>query len=350
MQELQRVLSRCLGILGSANESSMMQSDMDYLLVIRTMEEQLLDWRQEWMLSRGPPPVRAPTAYALTHRARPDAPNGYQRDMGIFYFHYALLVVNSFGLQNAIDRAPANVGHFFARTHTAASACAALVRDTLGAQGVLRYSPDSHFVFASYAVLSLLKVRPPAAPVRRARATALTRVRQLLRPEFHASPEQEAKTLALVTDVAGLLEGVAAGPAHTPALYAAFLRALVADKLAPAPARSPSPDAPAMPTPNGNGNGIAGARTPEPAYAHAPPALAYAGFAGAGEMGALAPADTSTFPPVLAAPDPGADELLNPATLFAAGFWDSVLVPGASRRARSPPAKADRWPAQGTGT
>ena len=76
-----------------------------------------------------------------------------------FYFNYAMLVLNSFGLQNALERAPINIPHFFARCHTSAMSCALIVRDRLGPSGYIRYSPDSHFVQISYAVLSLLKVR-----------------------------------------------------------------------------------------------------------------------------------------------------------------------------------------------
>ena len=75
-----------------------------------------------------------------------------------FYFHYAMLTINAFGLQNALERSAVDIGHFFSRCHSAAIKCATLVRDKLGPQGFLRYSPDGHFVQCSYAVLSLLKV------------------------------------------------------------------------------------------------------------------------------------------------------------------------------------------------
>ena len=78
--------------------------------------------------------------------------------IGEFYLNYALLVVNSFGLQNALERSHVDIGHFFSRCHSAATKCAMLVRDKLGPQGFLRFSPDGHFVQCSYAVLSLLKV------------------------------------------------------------------------------------------------------------------------------------------------------------------------------------------------
>jgi hypothetical protein len=76
-----------------------------------------------------------------------------------FYLNYSMLVVNSFGLQNALERASLDVAHFFGRCYTSAKTCAIVIRDELGPQGYLRYAPDSHFVLTSYAVLTLLKAR-----------------------------------------------------------------------------------------------------------------------------------------------------------------------------------------------
>jgi hypothetical protein len=82
----------------------------------------------------------------------------YFKLMTRFYFNYSMLVVNSFGLQNALERSPLDIGHFFGRCYSSAMACALIVRDEIGPQGYMRYSPDSHFVLSSYAVLTLLKV------------------------------------------------------------------------------------------------------------------------------------------------------------------------------------------------
>ncbi len=76
-----------------------------------------------------------------------------------FFANYSMLVINSFGLQNAMERCPVDIPHFFARVHSSAKTCAILVKEELGPQDFLKYAPDSHFVFTSYAVLSLLKVR-----------------------------------------------------------------------------------------------------------------------------------------------------------------------------------------------
>lgn len=82
----------------------------------------------------------------------------YKKLISQFYFNYAMLVLNSFGLQNALERSPVDIGHFFARCHSSATACAVMVRDELAPSGFMKFSPDSHFVLTSYAVLILLKV------------------------------------------------------------------------------------------------------------------------------------------------------------------------------------------------
>lgn len=83
----------------------------------------------------------------------------YTKSIAQFYFNYSLLVLNGFGLQNALERNPVDMGHFFGRCHSAATTCALIVRDELAANDFLRHSPDSHCVLISYAVLTLLKVR-----------------------------------------------------------------------------------------------------------------------------------------------------------------------------------------------
>lgn len=75
-----------------------------------------------------------------------------------FYYQYANLLVNSFGLQNAMERAPIDLPHFFSRCYGSAMTFIGVVRQ-LGPLGHFTFAPDSHFVFLSYAVLTLLKVR-----------------------------------------------------------------------------------------------------------------------------------------------------------------------------------------------
>lgn len=50
MQDLQRILTRSLDLLYSGTtNSSGLQVDCDFLLVIKTMETQLLAWHHEWL-------------------------------------------------------------------------------------------------------------------------------------------------------------------------------------------------------------------------------------------------------------------------------------------------------------
>lgn len=53
IQELQRILSRCLDFLYSGTETpSGLQVHCDYMLVIKTFETQVLSWREQWIAFR----------------------------------------------------------------------------------------------------------------------------------------------------------------------------------------------------------------------------------------------------------------------------------------------------------
>ena len=124
-------------------------------------------WKNQWVddspwdgrFSYNPSYLPAQLTRSPFSAGEPTPAKEYKKTISQFYFNYAMLVLNSFGLQNALERAPLDLGHFFGRVHTSAYTCATLVRDSLGPAGFMKYSPDSHFVQTSYAVLSLLKVR-----------------------------------------------------------------------------------------------------------------------------------------------------------------------------------------------
>ncbi|KII88176.1 hypothetical protein PLICRDRAFT_54030 [Plicaturopsis crispa FD-325 SS-3] len=297
--DLQRILTRSLDLLYSATSTpSGLQTDCDYMLVIKTIETQILAAHHEWYHYRG------------LNNGGDDPATKYRQLYSDFYFNYAMLVLNSFGLQNAMERSAVDIGHFFARTHSSAAACATLVRDKLGPSGFLKYSPDSHFVIISYAVLSLLK---------------------LVRPEFQAFLEDEQATLGIVKDVADVLENVSENPHHTPALYSAFLRALISVKADPSAGEGGQQD-PSQ------------ARNGDSSSAHlgemGPPASAFHGYLNGQETdgfqfdGEIGPgvADMSTFPPTMTAA-PLSDDTMGAMTMdsiLSTGFWDSVLMPGYS--------------------
>jgi len=283
--ELQRIISRTLDLLYSETSSpSGLLVDVDYLLVIKTFERQIQTWY----------------AQVVDADKANDRIAKYNSLMAEFFANYSMLVINSFGLQNAMERFPIDIPHFFARVHSSAKTCAILVKEELGPQDFLKYAPDSHFVFTSYAVLSLLK---------------------LLRPEFPASRDHEHESLQLVKDVAETFDNISAGPTHAPSLYSAFLRALLAAKTEPpSEAASDFGDNEAVPQMNGNPD--------QRQVGNAEPYHLLSEFHFASEMGPVA--DMSTFPPTMATAQPDDMAMLSMDSILSGGFWDNVLVPGYS--------------------
>ncbi|GJJ12364.1 hypothetical protein Clacol_006605 [Clathrus columnatus] len=321
--ELQRILSRSLDFLYSGTSTaSGLQTDCDYLLVTKTIETQIMSWnaevgqrraelgdflcfpRHEFFVTFFPKGLIAD---------RPDTT--FRLTLKNFYLNYALLVINSFGLQNALERSRVDLGHFFARCYGAAQSVALIVRDELGPSGRLRYCTDTNFVQISYAVLSLLKY---------------------FRPEFRTFLENEQKTISLIKDVADLLEKVAAGPLHTPALYSSLLRALIAAKFDSTPATAPSTSASSI-----HNSDIQADGTPSENSAPNPNTLMSSGtqyqllgldnniYQSAGEMGPAA--DISIFPPRMVDTTEETSNLLSMDSILSSDFWDNVLVPGYSQ-------------------
>ncbi|KAJ3745015.1 fungal-specific transcription factor domain-containing protein [Lentinula detonsa] len=285
--ELQRILSRSLDFLYSRTDSiSGVQTSCDYLLVIKTFESQIIESSTRSM--RGDPLSTKDSAATIEYKAL----------IAQFYLNYVLLVLNSFGLQNALERSPMDMGHFFARCHSCASTCATLVRDQLGPSGFLKFSPDSHFVQTSYALLTLLK---------------------LIRPEFSAYLDNEQSIISLIKDVADVLESNSVNPTHTPALYSTFLKALIAARLErPSEEKTRSSDAL-------NGDTSSGGHQVH--FQDNDTIHTLNEFQFEGEMGPVA--DVSTFPPTMAPDlmeDPASGMTMD--SIFSSNFWDSVLVPG----------------------
>jgi len=148
-----------------------------------------------------------------------------------------------------------------------------------------------------------------------------------LRPEFSVYLENEQQTISLVNDVADVLESISVNSAHTPALYAAFLKALISAKTDPsAPAEanaSTSTDATANSL---HSNGIISGTSMQ--YGEASSGFPVE-FSFEGEMGPVV--DMSTFPPTMG---PNPVEETNSGmpmdSILSSDFWDSVLVPGKS--------------------
>ena len=141
----------------------------------------------------------------------------------------------------------------------------------------------------------------------------------MLRPEFPASRDHEHETLQLVRDVAETFDNFSAGPTHTPSLYSAFLRALLAAKTEPpSEAASDLCDNEAASQMNGNPD--------QRQISNVEPYHLMSEFHFASEMGPVA--DLSTFPPTMATTRPDDLGMLSMDSILSGGFWDSVLVPG----------------------
>ncbi|EJD40885.1 hypothetical protein AURDEDRAFT_115753 [Auricularia subglabra TFB-10046 SS5] len=124
---------------------------------------------------------------------------------------YSQLVMHSFGFQSAVDRGIAKGDLFFQRCLEAAKSVCAIMLDKLAPSGYLRYAPDGHFVFISFATAFLIK---------------------MLRQEYahlfdSAERDRIVALVSRVIDVLGSRE-ISIDDKHTPKLYSRFLSALLA--------------------------------------------------------------------------------------------------------------------------
>lgn len=152
---------------------------------------------------------------------------------------------------------------------------------------------------------------------------------QLVRPEFQAFLENEQKTIALVKDVADVLENISANSLHTPALYAGFLRALISAKTDPSSAQDRPSSQGGQGTPSQDAQHGSNSFGGDPMAYNSEPTFSVNEFQFDSEMGPVA--DMSTFPPTMA-PNPSEDAFgaLTVDNILSSGFWDSMLVPGMS--------------------
>ncbi|KAF9443388.1 hypothetical protein P691DRAFT_679620 [Macrolepiota fuliginosa MF-IS2] len=128
-----------------------------------------------------------------------------------FLVGYSRLVMFSFGFQHAFQRGIERSDQvFFTKCLEAAKSVIKNMIDGLAPSGYMRYAPDGHFVFASFASAFLLK---------------------LLRPEFAPllSKGQEGDIFELIGRLIQTLSSpkIAIDDRHTPKLYARFLAGLL---------------------------------------------------------------------------------------------------------------------------
>jgi hypothetical protein len=128
-----------------------------------------------------------------------------------FLVGYSRLVMFSFGFQQAYQRGLGQGDHvFFNKCLDAAKSVIENMIESLAPSGYMRYAPDGHFVFASFASAFLLK---------------------LLRPEFGKllTKDQENEIFDLIGRLIQTLSSprIAIDDRHTPKLYARFLAGLL---------------------------------------------------------------------------------------------------------------------------
>nr|XP_019043474.1 hypothetical protein I302_08052 [Kwoniella bestiolae CBS 10118]OCF22404.1 hypothetical protein I302_08052 [Kwoniella bestiolae CBS 10118] len=189
---LQQIMSRAIdSIYSSTTTVSGLRHDCDYMLIVRSAHEELRRWLTE--------------VSQLMYQRR-----GYGKtehdSRAQFYFAYSSLVLYSFGLENALERAKMDISFFLTNVYEAATRVCTVVKEEFLPKGYLPYLPDTNFVMCSYALLSLLK---------------------LLKPELRPYHDSEEPIFKLVSEMADILEDCAVDPSHQPAIYAAFIREIV---------------------------------------------------------------------------------------------------------------------------
>ncbi|KAL0948305.1 hypothetical protein HGRIS_010897 [Hohenbuehelia grisea] len=128
-----------------------------------------------------------------------------------FLVEYSRLVMFSFGFQQAFQRGiQAGDQLFFTKCLNSAKAVIRNMVESLAPSGYMRFAPDGHFIFASFASAFLLK---------------------LLRPEFMQllAKDQENEIFDLIGRLIQTLSSpeIAIDDRHTPRLYARFLAGLL---------------------------------------------------------------------------------------------------------------------------
>ncbi|EIW74294.1 hypothetical protein CONPUDRAFT_67760 [Coniophora puteana RWD-64-598 SS2] len=186
-------------VYSDPNTSSGLNKSIDYLSLALRYEEQLDEYHREWK-------------QRFEEMLNPDDPIArFRVTLLPFMTYYSKLVVYSFGFQQAFERGmQASDDIFFKKCFEAAKLVIVHVITVIAPSGYLRYAPDGHFIFASFASAFLLK---------------------LLRPEFlHLLTSQmESDIFDVIHQLINVYnsEQVAIDERHTPKLYARFLTGLL---------------------------------------------------------------------------------------------------------------------------
>ncbi|KAF9267092.1 hypothetical protein L218DRAFT_955568 [Marasmius fiardii PR-910] len=186
-------------IFSDFSSPSGLNKRVDFRSVTLKHDENLIQFEKEW-------------TERFKERLKPDDLGAaFRCSLLPFLVAYSRLVMFSFGFQQAYQR---GVQHgdtiFLTKCLESAKGVITCLVDTLAPSGYMRYSPDGHFMFASFASAFLLK---------------------LLRPEFsNLLPKEEGSEIyQLIGRLIQTLSSpsIAIDDRHTPKLYARFLAGLL---------------------------------------------------------------------------------------------------------------------------
>ncbi|KAG7085553.1 hypothetical protein E1B28_003110 [Marasmius oreades] len=186
-------------IFSDTSSPSGLNKRIDFRTVTLKHDEKLVQFEEEW-------------TKRFNENLKPDDRGAEVRcNLLPFLVAYSRLVMFSFGFQQAYHRGVQPGDNIFlTKCLEAAKGVITCLVDTLAPSGYMRYAPDGHFVFASFASAFLLK---------------------LLRPEFNdLLPKEEG--LEIYQLIGRLIQtlsspSIAIDDRHTPKLYARFLAGLL---------------------------------------------------------------------------------------------------------------------------
>ncbi|EGO18461.1 hypothetical protein SERLADRAFT_481133 [Serpula lacrymans var. lacrymans S7.9] len=188
-------------IFSDLNTPSGLNKQIDFRSVTLTHDAHLSRYFEEW------------SKKFAEESDRNDRGANFRCTLLPFLVDYSRLVMFSFGFQHAFTRGIEASDHvFFSKCFDAAKSVIKHMIDVLAPSGYMRYAPDGHFVFVSFASAFLLKMLRPE-------------IRQLL-----LSQELETEIFDLIARLIHTLSSseVAIDDRHTPKLYARFLAGLLA--------------------------------------------------------------------------------------------------------------------------
>lgn len=211
-------------------EMTGLRTDLDLMSIAFEFDDKLQDWSSKTAVS------------FATYSDSSSSQCAYRVQLLPFYVNYLRLVMLSLGFQQTVKKGNMDGARHGIVKRCLNAACAVLktVVNDLAPTGYLRYAPDGHFVFSSFASAFLIK---------------------MLRPEHEAllDAEERSQIVELVERLINTLKSpqIAVDERHTPMLYSRFLASLLAkhrqdpnaEKAESITTESTNPDAGSLSTP-----------------------------------------------------------------------------------------------------